>query len=126
MIKRVVWVASSREDLKRFPRPVRKRMGDALFAAQVGEKHDHAKPLKGFGGAAVLEIVERYDTDAYRAVYTVALSEAVYVLHAFQKKSKDRRATPQQDIAIIRHRLQTARETDEQLRIMREERERQG
>jgi len=61
-------------------------MGDALFAAQVGEKHDHAKPLKGFGGAAVLEIVERYDTDAYRAVYTVALSEAVYVLHAFQKK----------------------------------------
>ena len=73
MMKRVAWVASSREDLRQFPRPVQKRMGDALFAAQVGEKHDHAKPLKGFGGAAVLEIVERYDTDAYRAVYTVAL-----------------------------------------------------
>lgn len=126
MMKRVAWIASSREDLRQFPRPVQKRMGDALFAAQVGEKHDHAKPLKGFGGAAVLEIVERYDTDAYLAVYTVALSEAVYVLHAFQKKSKEGRAMPQRDVAIIQQRLQVARETDEQLRRLREERERQG
>ena len=125
MLKPVVWIASSREDLRRFPRPVQKRMGDALFAAQVSEKHEHAKPLKGFGGATVLEIVERYDTDAYRAVYTVALSEGVYVLHAFQKKSKEGRSTPQHDIAIIQQRLQVARETNEQLRSQREEQEKQ-
>ncbi len=125
-MKRVVWIASVRDDLRQFPRPVQKRIGDALFAAQVGEKHDHARPLKGFGGATILEIVERYDTDAYRAVYTVALSEGVYVLHAFQKKSKEGRTTPQRDIDIIQQRLQVARETDLHLRRLREEQESQG
>ncbi|AIE85948.1 Phage family protein [Fimbriimonas ginsengisoli Gsoil 348] len=85
-------------------------MGYALYLAQSGDKPPSAKPLKGFGGASVLELVENYDGDTYRAIYTVRFEDAVYVLHCFQKKSKSGTATPQQDIELVRSRLRTAEE----------------
>lgn len=106
--KPLVWVGSSRRDLKRFPKPVRVVFGQALFDAQCGAKHPGARPLKGFGGAGVLEIVEDDSGDTFRAAYTVKFAEIVYVLHAFQKKSKVASKTPPQDIEKIRSRLQDA------------------
>jgi len=85
-------------------------MGYALYQAQLGDKSPAAKPLKGFGGAGVLEVVENYDGDAYRAVYTVRFAGIVYVLHAFQKKSKQGVKTPQHEIALINSRLKRAQE----------------
>ena len=82
--------------------------GFALHLAQVGKKHEQTKPLKGFGGASVLEVVEDHMGDTYRAVYTVKIAEAVYVLHCFQKKSKQGIETPKQDIDLIRERLKAA------------------
>src|SRR5512146_206483 len=99
--KPVEWVGSSLDDLKEFPEDVRQCVGYALYLAQCGEKHPSAKPLKGFKGAGVLEIVEDFDGDTYRAVYTLKLAGVVYVLHAFQKKSKKGIAKPNQDIALI-------------------------
>jgi len=83
-------------------------MGYALYLAQIGKKHESAKLLKGFGGASVLELVDDHDGDTYRAVNTVRFAAAVYVLHAFQKKSKKGRETPKSDIDIVRRRLRTA------------------
>lgn len=85
-------------------------MGYALYQAQVGRKASSAKPLAGFRGAGVLEIVEDHQTDTYRAVYTVKYSDLVYVLHAFQKKSKKGIATPKHDIDLIKKRLRIAEE----------------
>lgn len=85
-------------------------MGYALYQAQVGLKAPTAKPLRGFGGASVLEIVEDHQNDTYRAVYTVKFSELLYVLHAFQKKSKKGIATPKPDIDLIKRRLKIAEE----------------
>ena len=82
--------------------------GFALHRAQSGKKHDQAKPLKGFGGASVLEVVEDYMGDAYRAVYTFKIAEKVYVLHCFQKKSTKGIETPKQDMELIRERLKAA------------------
>ena len=82
--------------------------GFALHEAQLGRKHPDAKPLKGFGGAGVLEIMARSDGDAFRAVYTVKLADRIYVLHAFQKKSKSGIATPKPEIDLIKARLKTA------------------
>jgi phage-related protein len=93
-LKPLVWVRSSKDDLKKFPRTAQSHLGFALKVAQSGGKHPDAKPMKGFGGASVIEIVEDYDSDTYRAVYTVKFAEAIYVLHAFQKKSKSGIATP--------------------------------
>jgi phage-related protein len=104
----VVWLGSSRHDLASFPKPVRRDMGQALYAAQRGETDPAAKPLKGFGGARVMEIVDRHDANTYRAVYTVQCEDAIYVLHAFQKKSKSGIATPKNDIDLIRRRLADA------------------
>lgn len=109
-IKPVVWIGSSHDDWKDFPGDVQDVMGYALHLAQCGEKADSVKPLKGFKGASVLEIVDRYDTDTYRAIYTVKFQGAVYVLHAFQKKSKKGIATPQSDIKLIEQRLKTAKD----------------
>lgn len=106
--KPVVWIGSSREDLRSFPSEIQRVMGFALRAAQNGGKHPDAKPMKGFKGAGVLEIVENFLTDTYRAVYTVRFSDAVYVLHAFQKKSKKGIATAKQDLDLIRGRLKQA------------------
>ena len=104
----VTWLGSSRADLKGFPQPVRRDVGQALYAAQRGETDPAAKPLKGFGGVRVMEIVDRHDTNTYRAVYTAQFDEAIYVLHAFQKKSKSGRATPKPEIDLIRRRLADA------------------
>ena len=82
--------------------------GFALHLAQAGKKHDQAKPLKGFGGAGVLEVVEDHLGDTYRAVYTVKIADAVYVLHCFQKKSKQGIETPKHDMDLIRERLKAA------------------
>jgi phage-related protein len=85
-------------------------MGCALWQAQLGRKHSDSKPLKGFGGAGVLEIVEDFDGNAFRVVYTVRFAEAVYVLHAFQKKAKRGSKTPRHEIKLIRMRLKAAQE----------------
>ncbi len=106
----VVWVGSSKQDLKAFPDDVRDEMGHALWLAQTGGKHEGAKPLRGFGGAGVLEVVEDHDGDTYRTVYTLTLPGAVYVLHAFQKKSKRGDETPKPDMDLIRQRLKRAQE----------------
>lgn len=89
-------------------------MGFALYQAQIGQKHRNAKPLKGFGGTGVLEIVANQMGDTYRAVYTVKFPAAVYVLHAFQKKSKSGTRTPTEDLEMIRRRLKAA-EADHQI-----------
>jgi len=113
-LKPIEWVASSREDLIAFPPPVRKALGYALYLAQIGEKSPSAKPLKGFGGAGVVEILRDHDGNAYRAVYTVKFAEAVFVLHAFQKKSKRGAATPKVEMNLISQRLKAAAEQYQQ------------
>lgn len=106
--KPLFWVGSSKDDLKDCPHEVQDNVGYALDWAQRGKKSPDAKPLKGFGGAGVLEIVDNFDGDTYRAVYTVRFTEAVYVLHVFQKKSKSGVATPKQDIDLVKARLKRA------------------
>lgn len=106
--KPVEWMGSSLRDLKRFPKGVRTVFGQALFDAQTGHKHPAAKPLKGFGGAGVLEVVEDDNGNTYRAVYTVRFAGIVYVLHAFQKKSKSGVKTPAAEINTVRSRLKDA------------------
>jgi phage-related protein len=108
----LVWVGSSLEDVREFPDAVRRTVGYALYLAQAGGKHPDAKPLTGFGGAGVLEVAEDFSGDTYRAVYTVRLAGAVYVLHAFQKKAKRGIATPRPDLDLIRARLRRAEELD--------------
>jgi phage-related protein len=108
--KPVRWVGSSREDLRDFPEEVRRRVGGALWDAQLGLKAPYAKPLRGFGGAGVLEIMDDFDGDTYRAVYMVRFAGAVYVLHAFQKKSGRGIATPKAELDVIEQRLRRARE----------------
>ena len=110
--KPIRWVGSSRDDLLALPEEVRREVGYALYVAQNGDKADNAKPLKGFGGG-VLEVVEHHDGDTYRAVYTVRLKRAVYVLHAFQKKSKSGIKTPKKDLDLIDTRLKAARRMEE-------------
>lgn len=107
-LKPLRWIGSSKKDLRRFPEEVQRITGYALWLAQTGARHQDAKPLSGFGGAGVLEVVEDYDGDAYRAVYTVRLAGAVYVLHAFQKKSRHGIATPAHEVDLIRARLKQA------------------
>lgn len=106
--KPLFWVGSSKRDLRRFPRGVRLTFGQALFDAQMGDKHPDAKPLKGFKGAGVLEVVEDDDGKTYRAVYTVRFVGVVYVLHAFQKKSKKGIRTPAEDMEKVWSRLKDA------------------
>jgi phage-related protein len=99
------WVASSKKNLMAMPEAVQDTFGYALHLAQVGQKHPDAKPMKGFGGAGVVEVVEDFQGDAYRAVYTVRYAEAVYVVHCFQKKSMQGIATPKPDVELIKSRL---------------------
>jgi phage-related protein len=112
--KPVRWIGSSLDDLRAFPESVRNRVGGALWEAQTGGKAPFAKPLKGFGGAGVLEVVDDFDGDTYRAVYTVKFARAVYVLHAFQKKSTRGIATAQRDLDLIQRRLALARKDHDQ------------
>ncbi|WP_145608698.1 type II toxin-antitoxin system RelE/ParE family toxin [Nitrospirillum amazonense] len=108
--REVRWIASSHKDLREFPEDVQDLVGFGLYQAQIGKKHPNAKPLKGFGGSQILELLDDHDGDAYRCVYTVRFEDAIYVLHAFQKKSKRGIATPQADMDLIRTRLKLAEE----------------
>jgi phage-related protein len=110
LLKPIEWISRSRDDLREFPEEVQQAMGFALYRAQLGKKHPNAKPLKGFKGSGVLEVVEDFDEDTYRTVYTVKFAEIVYVLHAFQKKSKHGIATAKQDVNLIEARLKRARD----------------
>jgi|SRR6266540_3578607 len=102
----LIWRGTSKADFMTFPRVVQREMGYALFLAQTGERHPtRAKTLRGFGRGTVVEIRESHDGNAYRAVYTVRYTDAVFVLHAFQKKSKKDVATPKVDMNLIEKRL---------------------
>ena len=107
--KPIFWVRSSKRDLKAMPDAVQDIAGGALDDVQWGLTPAEAKPLKGFGGASVQEILCDYDGNAYRAVYTVEFPKAVYVLHCFQKKSKKGSKTPKLDKKLIESRLIDAR-----------------
>jgi len=107
-LKPVVWVGTSLKDLREFPAPVQDHMGYALYIAQRGGKHHDTKVLSGFGGAGVLEVIKDYRGDTFRAVYTLKYAGTVYVLHAFQKKSRSGRKTPHQEIERIKQRLREA------------------
>jgi len=109
-MKDVFWVGTTKKDIRAFPEEVKQDFGYALYIAQTRGKAGSAKPLKGFGGAGVLEIVEDHKGDTYRAVYTVKFSNAVYVLHCFQKKSKHGIKTDKNDIKMIKERLKLAQE----------------
>jgi phage-related protein len=102
----LIWRGTSRVDFAAFPELVQREMGYALFLAQMGERHvAMAKTLRGFGGGTVIEVKESHDGNAYRAIYTVRYADAVYVLHAFQKKSKTGIKTPKPDLKMIAKRL---------------------
>jgi phage-related protein len=110
--RQVIWLGDAKKQLLTFPEAVRRAMGYALHLAQYGERHPQAKTLKGhkeFSGGVVVEVVEDSFGDTYRAVYTSKIGNAIYVLHAFQKKSKHGIATPRQDIDLIISRLKAAR-----------------
>ena len=118
-LKPAHFVGTSREDLRAFPQDVRYTFGRAIAAAQAGKKVAAAKPLKGYKGAGVLEVVEDCDGDTYRAVYTVRFAGIVYVLHVFQKKSTRGRRTAARDLDTIRERLKWAEEHYRQLLLAR-------
>lgn len=107
LLKPVRWVGSSKADLKRFPDPVLRRIGFAIYQAQTGLRHRDAKPLRGFG-SGVLEVVARYDGDTFRVVYAIRFEATVYVLHAFQKKSARGSQTPKRELDLIARRLSAA------------------
>lgn len=109
-VKPLVWIGSSFKDLVTLPRRVQRDIGRALRYAQLGGRHEHAKMLRGFGGAGVLEVVEDHDGRTYRAAYTVRLAGRIYVLHVFEKKSKRGIATPKHNQDLIRARLKQAEE----------------
>jgi phage-related protein len=102
------WIGTSRDDLKSFPPEVRRDIGRALYAAQMGDTDPAAKPMKGFGGASVMEIIARFFGNTWRTVYTVRFRDVIYVLHAFQKKSKSGIATPNSEIRLVQRRLADA------------------
>ena len=112
-LKPVEFIGSSKKDLSGFPIPVKQDIGHALFVAQQGSRAPNAKTLQGFGGGSVVEIVEDHDGDAYRCVYTTRLKRAIYVLHAFQKKSKRGRRTPKHEIDLVQAWLKKAEDRDQ-------------
>ena len=109
-IEPIVWIGSAKRDLVACPREVIGAIGYALYEAQKGNKHPNAKPLRGFSGAGVLEVVEHHDGDTFRAIYTVRLAGRVYVLHVFQKKSKSGIKTPKAEMELVIARLKRAEE----------------
>ena len=108
-VRPVIWLGNSRKNMQEFPKQVRTDMGAALMAAQCGETAEQVKPFKGVG-SGVFEIVDRYNKDAYRLVYAVQIGRNIYVLHAFQKKSKSGIATPKPDVDLIKKRYKEAQE----------------
>jgi phage-related protein len=107
-LKSLIWLGSSRRDFVSFPDDVKSEMGYALFQAQAGGRHRKAKTFRGTGDAGVVEIVDDHRGDTYRTVYTVRFATAVYVLHAFQKKSKSGISTAKSDLDLIEQRLREA------------------
>ncbi len=103
-MKKLVWVTGSKKDLMKFPIEVRREIGYALYIAQLGGIHHSSKLFKGHG-SGIYEIVSDYDTNTYRSVYTVQFKEFVYVLHAFQKKSKSGIKIPKEELEVIKARL---------------------
>lgn len=116
-LKPLYWLGSSKRDLLALPEGVVDVFGYALYLAQIGKRHEQAKPLKGFGSAGVLEVVDDRQGNTYRAVYTVRFTARVFVLHVFQKKSKSGRSTPKADIDLISHRLRIAEQIAEELQL---------
>ena len=114
-LRRLEWIGSAKKDLEALPEEVAHVFGYALYLAQTGSKHHQAKPLRGFGSAGVLEVVEDRRGDTYRAVYTVRFAVRVFVLHVFQKKSRSGIATPKPDLDLIRKRLIVAARRAEEL-----------
>ena len=104
-LRPVRWIGTSLRDLRSFPSSVRTDIGHALFTAQESKTDPAAKPLKGFGGATVFEIVASHHGNAWRAVYTVRFQDAIYVLQVFQKKSTKGIATPTREIELVKRRL---------------------
>jgi len=107
-MKRLFWIGSSLEDLKQFPDEVRGEMGHGLYLAQMGDRPLHAKTLSGLGNAKVIELRESDRSGTYRVIYTVEWAEFIFVLHAFQKKSKSGISTPKQEIDLVKRRLKDA------------------
>jgi len=107
--KPLKWIGSAKRDLDAMPEDVKDVFGHAIDLAQAGGKHRDAKAMSGFGSAGVLEVVEDYRSDTYRAVYTVKFAGWIYVLHCFQKKSKSGIKTPKEDLALINVRLKAAK-----------------
>jgi len=107
-MKNLAWLADSRANVKSFPAGVRDEVGYALYAAQLGEMSPKAKPLHGLG-SGVMEIAVNDESGTWRAVYTVSIRDSIYVVHAFQKKSKSGIATPKSEIELIRQRLKQLR-----------------
>jgi len=124
MNKPLYWVGNSYKELVALPKQVRRQFGYALGLAQLGERDPSVKPLSGFGGAAVLEVVENDAAGTYRAVYSVRFPEAVFVLHCFQKKSTSGIATPKTHMNIIRDRLKLAAAHAQELRHANTDRQR--
>jgi phage-related protein len=112
--KPILWLGDSRRRIQGFPEEVKDDIGVALFWAQRGAKHADAKPLRGFGGTGVVEIIENHNGDTYRAVYTARFEGRIYVLHCFQKKSKKEDKTPQHDMNLIRERFKQAERIDKE------------
>jgi phage-related protein len=109
-VKTVYWLGSSRDVIRQFPKEIRLEVGFALESAQLGGKAINVVPLVGFCGAGVLEVIADGEGGTYRTVYTVRFRDAVYVLHAFQKKSKKGIATPRHEISLVKQRLKAAQE----------------
>jgi phage-related protein len=108
-MKRLIWIGSSYEDLKDFPAPTRGAIGHALYLAQEGKKHVHAKVLSGMGSAKILEVRENDRSGTYRVIYTIEMDDFVFVLHAFQKKSTSSVATPKHELDLLKSRLREAK-----------------
>ena len=108
MSKPTFFMGSTKGDIRNFPEQVRKDIGFALYLAESGDRAINSVPMTGFGNAMVPEIIVDHQGDTYRTVYTVQFKEAVYVLHAFMKKSKKGRSTPKREIELVRQRLKGA------------------
>lgn len=109
-LKELIWIASSEKDLLKFPEDIRDFMILGLRLAQEGKKELGAKIMKGFGGASVIELIDEDPSGTYRVVYTIKMPEVVFVLHSFQKKSKEGIKTPKRDMDLIENRIRQAQE----------------
>jgi phage-related protein len=113
-LKPVWWIGSTKKDLLALPEEVQHQIGFALYQVQLGKMPDEAKPLKGYGGASVQEIIVDFNRDTYRAVYTIRFADRVYVLHVFKKKAKSGIATPKSDVELIERRLKQVEQMEKQ------------